>query len=64
MTGQGVARTGTPAEAGRELLSGVPDGLTPLLLARLAEAEKTGTSVRLLHVARDDRRLEALAEGI
>jgi len=63
-TGQGVVRTGTPAEGGRELLSGVPDGLTPLLLARLAAAEKTDTSVRLLHVARDDRRLEALAEGI
>ena len=47
----------------RETLAGVPDGLAPLVLARLAEAEGAGSPPLLLHVARDDRRLEALAEA-
>ena len=48
----------------RETLAGVPDGLAPLVLARLSEAEGAGATPLLLHVARDDRRLEALAEGL
>jgi len=47
-----------------ELLTGVPDGLAPLVLARLAEEPGAGSPPLLLHVARDDRRLEALAEGL
>src|SRR5262245_17468223 len=47
----------------RELLTGVPDGLAPVVLARLGE-ETRGAQPLLLHVARDDRRLEALAEGL
>src|SRR5262245_54879712 len=46
----------------REILSGVPDGLTALVLARLTV--EAGAPRRLLHVARDDRRLVAVAEGI
>jgi transcription-repair coupling factor (superfamily II helicase) len=50
----------------REILTGVPDGLGPLVLAQLiAEAQGAGDAAPLLlHVARDDRRLEALAEGL
>ena len=48
----------------RETLAGVPDGLAPLVLARLAEEEGAGSPPLLLHVARDDRRLEALADGL
>src|SRR6185503_19821344 len=48
----------------RETLAGVPDGLAPLVLARLTEDESAGSPPLLLHVARDDRRLEALAEGL
>ena len=48
----------------RETLAGVPDGLAPLVLARLSEEEGAGSPPLLLHVARDDRRLEALAEGL
>ena len=48
----------------RETLAGVPDGLAPLVLARLVEAEGAGSPPLLLHVARDDRRLEALADGL
>jgi transcription-repair coupling factor (superfamily II helicase) len=54
------------AKSARETLAGVPDGLAPVVLAWLA-AEETGTAGApplLLHVARDDRRLEALAEGL
>ena len=40
-------------------------GLAPLVLARLAEeAARPAAPPLLLHVARDDRRLEALAEGL
>jgi transcription-repair coupling factor (superfamily II helicase) len=50
----------------REILTGVPDGLGPLVLAQLiGEAQSAGVAAPLLlHVARDDRRLEALAEGL
>ena len=51
-------------ERGREILSGVPDGLTALVLAQLTQEASAGTPARVLHIARDDRRLEALAEGI
>ena len=52
------------AARGREILSGVPDGLTALVLAQLTQEANAGTPARVLHIARDDRRLEALAEGI
>ena len=50
----------------REVLSGVPDGLVPLLLGNLAQqAPPAGSAAPvLLHIARDDRRLEAIAEGL
>ena len=48
----------------RQTLTGVPEGLAPVVLARLAEEERGATPPLLLHVARDDRRLEALAEGL
>ncbi|HEX5959179.1 MAG TPA: transcription-repair coupling factor, partial [Hyphomicrobiaceae bacterium] len=61
-------RTETAATAprGRETLTGVPDGLVPLVLGRLAgEAVAVSKeSPALLHVARDDRRMEAIAEGL
>jgi len=48
-----------------ETLAGVPDGLAPLVLARLVEEAAQGKELPLLlHVARDDRRLEALADGL
>ncbi len=55
------------AQCGRETLCGVPDGLVPLVLARLTEeatAAAKGGAPALLHVARDDRRLDAVAEGL
>ncbi len=48
-----------------EILAGVPEGLDALLLARqsaAAHAAKAGAVI--LHVARDDRRLEALEAGL
>ncbi len=48
-----------------EILAGVPEGLEPLLLgqiARRAAADDPGAVI--LHVARDDRRLEALEAGL
>jgi transcription-repair coupling factor (superfamily II helicase) len=48
-----------------ELLTGVPEGLDALLLARqalAAHADKPGAM--LLHVARDDRRLEAMEHAL
>jgi len=47
-----------------ETLTGVPDGLAPLVLAQLAAEPGAGVPPLLLHVARDDRRLEALADGL
>jgi transcription-repair coupling factor (superfamily II helicase) len=54
------------APRGRETLSGVPDGLVPLVLAQLTEHAAAGAkeAPALLHIARDDRRLEAVAEGL
>jgi transcription-repair coupling factor (superfamily II helicase) len=48
----------------REMLTGVPEGLAPVVLARLTEEARGAAPPLLLHVARDDRRLEALAEGL
>jgi transcription-repair coupling factor (superfamily II helicase) len=45
-------------------LSGVPDALAALVLAQLTQEASAGTPGQVLHVARDDRRLEALAEGL
>ncbi|MGE3067365.1 MAG: transcription-repair coupling factor, partial [Hyphomicrobiaceae bacterium] len=48
-----------------EILSGVPEGLDALVLARLAKtaaADRPGAV--MLHVARDDRRLEALEAAL
>ena len=61
-----TAKLKTEAKPAREILTGVPDGLGPLVLAQLIEeAQKVGSAAPLLlHVARDDRRLEALAEGL
>jgi transcription-repair coupling factor (superfamily II helicase) len=61
------ASTGKSAgPRGRETLSGVPDGLVPLVLAQLTEEATAGAkeAPALLHIARDDRRLEAIAEGL
>src|SRR5262245_48821013 len=48
----------------KQTLAGVPDGLAALVLTRLTQAEGAGSPPLLLHVARDDRRLEALADGL
>ena len=60
------AKKAAKTRPAREILTGVPDGLGPLVLAQLIEeAQKAGSAAPLLlHVARDDRRLEALAEGL
>ncbi len=47
-----------------EVLTGVPDGMAALVLARLAEEAGWSTHPLLVHVARDDRRLEALAAAL
>jgi transcription-repair coupling factor (superfamily II helicase) len=64
---QSAPPAGRAASRGmRETLSGVPDGLVPLVLARLCRetpATPKGPPL-LLHIARDDRRLEAVAEGV
>jgi transcription-repair coupling factor (superfamily II helicase) len=52
---------------GSEVLTGVPEGLVPLVLdelARRASVAVPGKPPLLLHIARDDRRLEAIAEGL
>jgi transcription-repair coupling factor (superfamily II helicase) len=54
-------------EKGRlDNLTGVPEGMDSLVLGRIALAESTRASAAplMIHVARDDRRLEALAAGI
>ncbi|MDX2205742.1 MAG: transcription-repair coupling factor [Hyphomicrobiaceae bacterium] len=48
---------------GREVLAGVPDGLVPLVLAQLLEEQGGGAPIAI-HVARDDRRMEAITEGL
>ena len=50
--------------SGREVLAGVPDGLAPLVLEHLMGEADAGTPPLILHVARDDRRVEALSEGL
>ena len=49
-----------------EHLSGVPEGHDALVLGRmaLAAAARVGSAPLLIHVARDDRRLEALASAV
>jgi transcription-repair coupling factor (superfamily II helicase) len=49
-----------------ELLTGAPEGMDALVLGRLSQAEfeRTGEAPLQIHVARDDRRLEALASAI
>ena len=48
-----------------ELLAGVPEGLDALLLARQAnEAHTAKAGAMLLHVSRDDRRLEAMEHAL
>ena len=48
-----------------ELLAGVPEGLDALLLARQAnEAHTAKPGAMLLHVSRDDRRLEAMEHAL
>ncbi len=42
----------------------MPEALAALVLAQLTQESGAGTPPRILHVARDDRRLEALAEGL
>jgi transcription-repair coupling factor (superfamily II helicase) len=53
--------------AGHEVLAGVPDDAVPLALRMLAQ-ERASSSPKghpiLLHIARDDRRLEAITEGL
>jgi transcription-repair coupling factor (superfamily II helicase) len=51
-------------EHAREVLTGVPDGLVPLVLSHLTGEPGAGSPPLLLHVARDDRRLEAITEGL
>ena len=48
----------------KQTLASVPDGLAALVLSRLTQEEGAGSPPLLLHVARDDRRLEALADGL
>ncbi len=60
-----VGAVGTPG--GRvDLLTAVPEGLDALVLGRLMaiEMQRTGTAGLMVHIARDDRRLEALAAAI
>jgi transcription-repair coupling factor (superfamily II helicase) len=58
------AKTASATSPMCEVLTGVPDGLAALVLARLAEEAGWNTHPLLVHVARDDRRLEALTEGL
>ena len=56
---------GTRAQFAHDVLTGVPDGLVPLLLGNLVHhAGGEATPPLLVHIARDDRRLEAIAEGL
>jgi transcription-repair coupling factor (superfamily II helicase) len=50
---------------GARIIAGVPEGLDALVLAQLVNEAQSGTSPgALLHVARDDRRLEALEQAL
>jgi transcription-repair coupling factor (superfamily II helicase) len=58
---------GAIAGSNLKQLTGVPEGHDALVLGRMAlaaAARGTGEAPLLVHVARDDRRLEALASGI
>ena len=46
------------------VLTGVPEGLDALVLARLADDAAAGTEGAILHIARDDRRIEAITAGL
>ena len=47
------------------IIAGVPEGLDALVLAQLVNEAQSGSSPgALLHVARDDRRLEALEQAL
>ena len=47
------------------IFTGVPEGLDALVLARLVDEAADGARAGVIvHVARDDRRLEAVAEGL
>ncbi len=51
--------------AAARIIAGVPEGLDALVLAQLvSEAASDKAPGTLLHVARDDRRLEALEQGL
>ncbi|HEU0060878.1 MAG TPA: transcription-repair coupling factor [Hyphomicrobiaceae bacterium] len=63
-SGEASRRAHAGHEPRREVITGVPDGLTALLLAQLTQDRSAGAPATILHVARDDRRLEALADGI
>jgi transcription-repair coupling factor (superfamily II helicase) len=59
--------SGGTEEAGQtgRIIAGVPEGLDALVIAQLvAEAAAEAAPGTLLHVARDDRRLEALEQGL
>lgn len=58
--------TATTAKGRIEHLTGVPEGMDALVLGRiaLAEAARSDAAPLMIHIARDDRRLEALAAGI
>jgi len=64
---QGDAKTSVAAhQPGAErTIAGVPEGLDALVLAQLvAEAQRGQAPGTLLHVARDDRRLDALEQAL
>jgi transcription-repair coupling factor (superfamily II helicase) len=56
----------TPPPKPPDHLTAVPEGMDALVLGRLclAEAARSAQAPLMVHVARDDRRLEALAAGI
>jgi transcription-repair coupling factor (superfamily II helicase) len=60
----GTANTMGAIKPACEVLTGVPDGLAALVLARLAQEAGWSTHPLLMHVVRDDRRLEALTEAL
>jgi transcription-repair coupling factor (superfamily II helicase) len=55
----------THSKPRREVLAGVPEGFDAYVLGQLSQEAAAGDRAPLLlHVARDDRRMEALAEGL
>jgi transcription-repair coupling factor (superfamily II helicase) len=62
-----VAVVQPASSAGKtDFLTAVPEGMDALVLGRLclAEAARSGTPPLMVHIARDDRRLEALAAAL